>query len=179
MCTSLNECGATGFPTPPSSGRATSSTWTSPSTSTGTTATPRGRICVGKVTDEVQRLVDVTEKSLAEAIKICKPGTPVRKIGATIHAIADEAGLWRRGEVRRHGVGKEFQWSHGAAPQEQRPGCAGEGSGRSRSSRCSRSGGRRTGCQRRRCSGRQVDGAVRAHACSITDDGSRSSPRRP
>ena len=65
-------------------------------------------ICVGKVTDEVQRLVDVTEKSLAEAIKICKPGTPVRKIGATIHAIADEAGFGVVEKFVGHGVGKEF-----------------------------------------------------------------------
>ena len=65
-------------------------------------------VCVGKVTDEVQRLVDVTEKSLAEAIKICKPGTAVRKIGATIHAIADEAGFGVVEKFVGHGVGKEF-----------------------------------------------------------------------
>ena len=63
---------------------------------------------VGEVTDEVARLVDVTERSLAEAIKICKPGTPVRKIGATIHAIADEAGFGVVEKFVGHGVGKEF-----------------------------------------------------------------------
>jgi len=65
-------------------------------------------IRVGEVTDEVARLVDVTERSLAEAIKICKPGTPVRKIGATIHAIADEAGFGVVEKFVGHGVGKEF-----------------------------------------------------------------------
>ena len=65
-------------------------------------------ICVGKVTDEVQRLVDATEACLQAAIDICKPGTPVRKIGATIHALADKEGFGVVEKFVGHGVGQEF-----------------------------------------------------------------------
>ena len=50
-------------------------------------------IMIGTVTDEVRHLVETTEKALQAAIDVCKPGTAVRKIGATIHGIADAANL--------------------------------------------------------------------------------------
>lgn len=65
-------------------------------------------ICVGKVSDEVRRLVDVTERCLQAAIDVCKPGTPVRKIGATIHALADKEGFGVVEKFVGHGVGQEF-----------------------------------------------------------------------
>jgi methionine aminopeptidase len=44
--------------------------------------------------------VDITDRCLQAAIDICKPGTPVRKIGATIHAIA--VGLYKPNPVVTH-----------------------------------------------------------------------------
>ena len=50
----------------------------------------------------------MTEKALNAAIAVCGPGVAVRKIGATIHAIADEAGLGVVEKFVGHGVGQEF-----------------------------------------------------------------------
>lgn len=36
---------------------------------------------IGDVHPEVRRLVKVTQQALYESIKICRPGTPFRKIG--------------------------------------------------------------------------------------------------
>ena len=65
-------------------------------------------IMVGNVTEEVRRLVETTERALDAAIAICKPGTPVRKIGATIHQIADDAKFGVVDKFVGHGVGKVF-----------------------------------------------------------------------
>jgi len=65
-------------------------------------------IMVGNVTEEVRRLVETTERALDAAIAVCKPGTPVRKIGATIHNIADEAKFGVVDKFVGHGVGKLF-----------------------------------------------------------------------
>lgn len=65
-------------------------------------------IMIGTVTDEVRHLVETTEKALQAAIDVCKPGTAVRKIGATIHGIADAANLGVVDKFVGHGVGKEF-----------------------------------------------------------------------
>ena len=65
-------------------------------------------VCVGKVTDEVKALVDATDACLKAAIDICGPGVPVRKIGATIHAMADELGYGVVEKFVGHGVGQEF-----------------------------------------------------------------------
>ena len=65
-------------------------------------------IMVGTVTDEVRRLVETTERALDAAIAICKPGVAVRKIGATIHGIADEGKFGVVDKFVGHGVGKQF-----------------------------------------------------------------------
>ena len=65
-------------------------------------------IMVGEVTEEVRRLVETTERALDAAIAVCKPGMPVRKIGATIHKIADEAKFGVVDKFVGHGVGKLF-----------------------------------------------------------------------
>ena len=65
-------------------------------------------IMCGEVTDEVRRLVETTERALDAAIAVCGPNVPVRRIGATIHKIADEG---KYGVVEKfvgHGVGKVF-----------------------------------------------------------------------
>ena len=68
---------------------------------------PRKRVKTG-VTDEVRRLVDATDRCLAAAIDVCGPGVPVRKIGATIHGLADELGFGVVEKFVGHGVGYEF-----------------------------------------------------------------------
>ena len=65
-------------------------------------------IMCGEVTEEVRRLVETTERALDAAIAVCAPGTPVRRIGATIHAIADEAKFGVVDKFVGHGVGKLF-----------------------------------------------------------------------
>lgn len=65
-------------------------------------------IMCGAVTEEVRRLVETTERALDAAIAVCAPGTPVRRIGATIHAIADEGKFGVVDKFVGHGVGKLF-----------------------------------------------------------------------
>jgi methionyl aminopeptidase len=65
-------------------------------------------IYVGAVSEEVQRLVEATDRCLNAAIAICGPGVAVRKIGATIHALADEAGFGVVEKFVGHGVGQTF-----------------------------------------------------------------------
>ena len=64
--------------------------------------------CVGNVTDEVARLVETTERALQAAIDICGPGVAVRKIGATIHALADKEKFGVVEKFVGHGVGRHF-----------------------------------------------------------------------
>jgi methionyl aminopeptidase len=42
------------------------------------------------VSAEGKQLCEVTKIALDEAIKICGPGVPYKKIGSTIHGIADK-----------------------------------------------------------------------------------------
>ena len=65
-------------------------------------------VLVGNVSEEVKALCKATDESLKAAIDICKPGTPIRKIGATIHALADERGFGVVEKFVGHGVGREF-----------------------------------------------------------------------
>jgi methionyl aminopeptidase len=65
-------------------------------------------VLVGNVSDEVRALVKATDDSLKAAIDVCGPGVPIRKIGATIHALADERGYGVVEKFVGHGVGREF-----------------------------------------------------------------------
>ena len=65
-------------------------------------------VLVGDVSDEVRALVKATDDSLKAAIDVCGPGVPIRKIGATIHALADERGYGVVEKFVGHGVGREF-----------------------------------------------------------------------
>jgi methionyl aminopeptidase len=44
----------------------------------------------GTVDEEAKKLCDVTKLALDEAIKICKPGVPYKRIGSVINDIADQ-----------------------------------------------------------------------------------------
>ena len=63
---------------------------------------------VGKTSAEVDALIDATDKCLMAAISVVEPGAPVRKIGAVIHALADEMGYGVVEKFVGHGVGREF-----------------------------------------------------------------------
>ena len=63
---------------------------------------------VGKVSDEAQRLMDVTKKSLHKAIELVKPGARLGDIG---HAVETFAELHNMGVVRDycgHGIGRNM-----------------------------------------------------------------------
>ena len=54
----------------------------------------------------MEALCRVTEDALEAAIKIVKPGVPLRRIGATIHEIADKHKFGVVDKFVGHGVGK-------------------------------------------------------------------------
>ena len=66
---------------------------------------------VGKIDADSQKLIDVTRKSLDNAIKICKPGTPFRNIGNEIQPTCDAEGFSVVKTYTGHGVGREFHQS--------------------------------------------------------------------
>lgn len=63
---------------------------------------------VGEISTEAERLLDVTERSLAAAVRVAVPGNHVGDIGA---AVMDAVGSSRLGIIRElvgHGVGREL-----------------------------------------------------------------------
>jgi methionyl aminopeptidase len=109
VCTSLNECICHGIPTPDEQlidGDIINVDVTV--YLNGYHGDTSRTIRVGKVTDEVEKLCKVTEDALEAAIKIVRPGVPIRKIGATIHEIADKHKFGVVDKFVGHGVGKEF-----------------------------------------------------------------------
>lgn len=46
-----------------------------------------GMACVGQTHPDIKKLIDTTQKSLYESIKICGPGVPFREIGRVIEYI--------------------------------------------------------------------------------------------
>jgi methionyl aminopeptidase len=62
-------------------------------------------IPVGEVDPEAQRLIDVTRRSLDEAIVQAAPGKHLGDIGAAVEAVATEAGFTVVREYVGHGIG--------------------------------------------------------------------------
>ncbi len=60
---------------------------------------------VGEVSSLAQRLIDTTEKCLAEAIRIVRPSRRIGDIGFTIQSIAEAAGFSVVRDLVGHGVG--------------------------------------------------------------------------
>lgn len=71
-------------------------------------------VCVGKVSEERQRVVDVSYECLMRSIEICKPGLPIYKIGDVIEDYAQQHGCSVVHQFVGHGVGVEF---HEEGPQ--------------------------------------------------------------
>lgn len=62
--------------------------------------------CIGKVDDEVLKLIDVTQQMLYECIKICKPGVKYSDIGEICQKIADKNGYEMCILFTAHGIGE-------------------------------------------------------------------------
>ena len=60
----------------------------------------------GAISDEAQRLMDVTRESLYEAIKMAVPGNKIGDIGATVQQYCEARGYSVVREYTGHGVGK-------------------------------------------------------------------------
>lgn len=62
----------------------------------------------GKISEEAQRLIDVTRESLYEAIKVAVPGNKIGDIGACVQKYCEERGFSVVRDYTGHGVGKEL-----------------------------------------------------------------------
>lgn len=63
--------------------------------------------CIGKVSGEHKKLVDVTRDALYNAIKACKPGVPYNEIGRIVSKTVSENGFVLIDKFGGHGIGKE------------------------------------------------------------------------
>ena len=61
---------------------------------------------VGKISDEAQKLIDITKQSFFEGIKFAKDGYRVSDISAEIQRVAEENGFSVLREYCGHGIGK-------------------------------------------------------------------------
>ncbi|MBM9465285.1 type I methionyl aminopeptidase [Aeromicrobium sp. YIM 150415] len=78
-------------------------------------------VVVGTPTDDDLRLIDTTQRALAAAIEIARPGKKIGDIGHAIGQIAREAGYTVNTQFGGHGVGRTM---HGDphVPNDARPG---------------------------------------------------------
>ncbi len=63
---------------------------------------------VGKISDEAQRLIDVTRQSFFEGIRFAKDGCRISDISAEIQRVAEDAGYSVLREYCGHGIGREL-----------------------------------------------------------------------
>lgn len=63
---------------------------------------------VGTIPEDVQRLLDVTERSLYAGIEQMRPGNRIGDVAAAIQDVIEEAGFWVIREFVGHGIGREF-----------------------------------------------------------------------
>lgn len=64
--------------------------------------------CIGNVSPEKKRLVDVTKECLEEGLKAVIPWTPIGDMGHAVHQHALDNGYTVVKEIGGHGCGKEF-----------------------------------------------------------------------
>lgn len=62
----------------------------------------------GKISEEAQRLIDVTRDSLYEAIRVAVPGNKIGDIASCVQRYCEERGFSVVREYTGHGVGKEL-----------------------------------------------------------------------
>ncbi len=63
---------------------------------------------VGKISPEVQKLVDVTRESFFEALKVCRDGHHLNEIGETIENFVNPYGYGIVRDLCGHGIGTEM-----------------------------------------------------------------------
>jgi methionyl aminopeptidase len=63
---------------------------------------------VGRVSDQAEELLEVTQRSLEAAIEICKPGIRLGDVGFAVESMAEEAGFSIVREYVGHGVGRSL-----------------------------------------------------------------------
>ena len=63
---------------------------------------------VGKVADEVSRLLRVTEESFWAGVAECVGGSRLGDVSAAIQGVVEAAGFWVVREFVGHGIGREF-----------------------------------------------------------------------
>ncbi len=78
---------------------------------------------IGKVSDSIRRLLDVTRHSLEEAIRQCQPGGRLGDISATVQRICEAEGFGVVREFVGHGIGRSMHED----PQVPNFGDAGKG----------------------------------------------------
>ena len=64
--------------------------------------------CIGKVSDEAQRLVDVTKAAVEAGIAAVKPWCRLGDVSAAVNRVATDAGYTVVREFGGHGIGLEF-----------------------------------------------------------------------
>jgi methionyl aminopeptidase len=65
-------------------------------------------VAVGAIQSETQRLLDVTQRSLAAAIDVAQPGNHIGDIGAAVQGVVEAAGFSVVRDLVGHGIGVEF-----------------------------------------------------------------------
>lgn len=65
-------------------------------------------VAVGEISDEAQRLLDVADTCLREALAVAVAGAELRTIGATTERIARGLGATPFAELSGHGIGREL-----------------------------------------------------------------------
>lgn len=78
---------------------------------------------IGTISQEAQRLLDVTEHSLFAGIAAIRVGGRLGDVSAAVQAVVEEAGFWVVREFVGHGIGRDFH----EAPEVPNFGRAGKG----------------------------------------------------
>jgi methionyl aminopeptidase len=65
-------------------------------------------VAIGKISEEKQRVFDVSKECLSRAIAVCKPGEPICLIGDVIEEYATSMGCSVVNQFVGHGVGLKF-----------------------------------------------------------------------
>ena len=63
---------------------------------------------VGKITEEAQRLIDVTEESFFEALKVAREGNRISDIGHAVQQYVEDRGFSTVRALCGHGIGREM-----------------------------------------------------------------------
>ncbi len=108
LCTSVNEVVVHGMPDgrPLEEGDIVSidiGTWYG-----GYAADMARTYAIGRISDEAQRLIDATERSLQAGIDAMRPGNRLGDVSAAIQHVVEDAGFWVVREFVGHGIGSTF-----------------------------------------------------------------------